>query len=46
MFVNFFEWEGDGSPMFLDFDFETNGTIDATLVLEDGGGEYVDFYDE
>lgn len=45
MFVNFFEWEGDESPMFLDFDFETNGTIDATLVLENGGGEYVDIYD-
>jgi hypothetical protein len=46
MYVNFFEWEGDGSPMFLDFDDETDGTIDDTLVLEDGGGEYTELYEE
>ena len=46
MYVNFFEWEGDGSPMYLDFDFDTDGTIDDTLVLEDEASLYSDFLDE
>ena len=46
LYVNFFEWEGDGSPMYLDFDFGSNGSIDDTLALEDEAGLAEDFYDE
>ena len=42
MYVNFFEWEGDDSPMYLDFDFGTDGTVDDTIVLENDGGVYAD----
>jgi hypothetical protein len=46
LYVNFFEWEGDGSPMYLDFDFGSDGSIDDTLALEDEAGLAEDFYDE
>lgn len=46
MYVNFFEWEGEGSPMFLDFDYGTDGTLDDTQVLEDEAGEYAEFFEE
>lgn len=45
MYVNFLEWEGEGSVMYLDFDFESDGTIDETLELEDEADFYDDFYD-
>ncbi|MGK0226494.1 MAG: hypothetical protein ACI8XD_001310, partial [Thermoproteota archaeon] len=34
-----------GSVMYLDFDFESDGTIDETLELEDEADFYDDFYD-
>ena len=43
MYVNFLEWEGDGSPMYLDFDFETDGIFDEVLVLDDQAGSAADF---
>ena len=46
LYVNFFEWEGDGSPMYLDFDFDSDGSIDDTLVLEDEAGLAEDFFEE
>jgi hypothetical protein len=46
MYVNFFEWEGDDSPMYLDFDFGSDGTIDDTLVLENLGGLYTDMIEQ
>ncbi len=46
LYVNFFEWEGDGSPMYLDFDFGSDGSIDDTLALEDEAGLAEDFYGE
>lgn len=46
MYVNFFEWEGEGSPMYLDFDYGSDGTFDDTLVLEDEAGLYTDFIEE
>ncbi|MGK0313253.1 MAG: hypothetical protein ACI8RC_002892 [Ilumatobacter sp.] len=46
LYVNFFEWEGDGSPMYLDFDFGSDGSIDETLALEDEAGLAEDFFEE
>jgi hypothetical protein len=46
VYVNFFEWEGEGSPMYLDFDFDSDGSIDDTLVLEDEAGLAADFFEE
>ena len=44
MYVNFFEWEGDGSLMYLDVDDGNDGVIDTTEALEDEGGLYEDLY--
>jgi hypothetical protein len=46
MYVNFFEWEGDDSPMYLDFDFGTDGTVDDTLILENSGAVYADMIEQ
>jgi hypothetical protein len=42
MYVNFFEWEGEDSPMYLDFDFGTDGSVDDTIALENDGATYAD----
>lgn len=44
MYLNFFEWEGEGSLMYLDFDFESDGTLDETIELEDEEDFYESFY--
>jgi len=44
MYVNFFEWEGEDSPLYLDFDYESDGSLDETIELADEEDFYEDFY--
>lgn len=44
MYANFLEWEGEGSSLYLDFDFESDGTLDDYIELEDEDDFYDDFY--
>lgn len=42
MYANFLEWAGDGSVMYLDFDYESDGTFDETIALEDEADSFYD----
>jgi hypothetical protein len=44
VYANFLEWEGDGSSMYLDFDDDSDGTIDESVEMTDDEGFYEDFY--
>jgi len=44
MYANFLDWEGEGSSLYLDFDFESDGTLDDYIELEDKDDFYDDFY--
>ncbi len=44
MYANFLDWEGDGSTLFLDFDYESDGSLDDVLELEDREDFSDDFY--
>ncbi len=44
MYVNFLDWEGEGSSLYLDFDYESDGTLDDYIELEDQEDFYDDFY--
>ncbi len=46
MYVNFLDWEGEGSSMYLDFDYESDGTLDDYIELEDREDFYDDFYED
>lgn len=42
-YLNYLTWEGEGSVMYLDMDYENDGEIDESIELEDTADEY--FYD-
>ena len=44
MYANFLDWEGEGSTLYLDFDYESDGTLDDYIELEDRDDFYDDFY--
>ncbi|MBE2222181.1 MAG: hypothetical protein IAF02_11600 [Anaerolineae bacterium] len=44
MYANFLDWEGEGSSLYLDFDYESDGTLDDYIELEDREDFYDDFY--
>lgn len=44
MYANFLDWEGEGSSLYLDFDYESDGTLDDYIELEDRDDFYDDFY--
>ncbi len=46
MYVNFLDWEGEGSSLYLDFDYESDGSLDDSLELEDRDDFYDDFYQD
>ncbi|MBN1991380.1 MAG: hypothetical protein JW953_01660 [Anaerolineae bacterium] len=46
MYVNFLEWAGEDSVMYLDFDYGSDGSIDETIELEDEEDFYEDFYED
>lgn len=46
MYANFLDWEGEGSTLFLDFDYESDGTLDDYIELEDEDDFYDHFYDD
>ena len=45
MYVNFLEWDGEGSSLYIDYDYESDGSIDDSVELEDEADFYDDFYD-
>jgi hypothetical protein len=46
MYANFLDWEGEGSTLYLDFDYESDGTLDDYIELEDREDFYDDFYED
>jgi hypothetical protein len=44
-YIQFTNWQGEGSPLPVEFDYENDGEIDETFELPDISGQ-VDFYEE
>ena len=45
-YMNYMEWEGEGSVMYLDLDYENDGEIDESIELPDMADEYYDYEEE